>query len=461
MPATPPLQARRGSMRTRIAVATNLASNSASTTSKTGTAAQTRAQQHVQQDTVHGNGHNSTGSSASASTPPSTTGRPGRPRKEPLAPAPPEDSDRRKKSRGRPPRIQEPTTEPSTPPASELSSTEVEARFPSPPTSTVVEMQMDVDGVEKEESYLQSQSQPLTRKTNNQRHSTRQSTSSLRGGEGGSRNSSGNSSSRSSEAPEHSQNHSESHPASEDRESEDASSDSDEENEEDDPESDEDHQQVESSKGKQQKTTAPSKRRLRSSKLVPSVVARLAADSNGLTIDQIMEEYTEEQQLLRANASAADALARLFRQGIQDSESLHPDMVDAQDYELIRHTFGEDLNLNLTGTLTTLDDSSDDDDELTKSLKRKHRKAKRNLKTVSLEYMEVRRSMTIKMSAQLDKEEAQIKAGTHPDLLAELKAIENRRQARIRVVQAQRTYFQRMWDISFQAACKAADDQYR
>ena len=69
--------------------------------------------------------------------------------------------------------------------------------------------------------------------------------------------------------------------------------------------------------------------------------------------------------------------------------------------------------------------------------------------------------MRIKMGAQLDAEEAQIKAGTHSELLAELKAIEDRREARTKVIQAQKDYLQRMWEINFQAVCKAANDQYR
>ncbi|KAI8596426.1 hypothetical protein EDD21DRAFT_388260 [Dissophora ornata] len=80
---------------------------------------------------------------------------------------------------------------------------------------------------------------------------------------------------------------------------------------------------------------------------------------------------------------------------------------------------------------------------------------------VSAEYKAAKRSMRIKMSAQLNAEEAQIKAGTHPELLAELKAIEDRREARTKVVQAQKDCLQRMWEINFQAVCKAANDQYR
>ncbi|KAF9437379.1 hypothetical protein BGZ76_000970 [Entomortierella beljakovae] len=218
------------------------------------------------------------------------------------------------------------------------------------------------------------------------------------------------------------------------------------------------------SKEKKQKSAVavPSKRRLRSSRLMPSVVAHIAADSDGLTIDQLLDEYSEEQQVLRANAGAAEALTRLFRQGIKESESINPDMVDVQDYELIRHTFGdiEDLNLNLTGALTALDDSSAEDDELTKELKRKHRKAKHALLDASADYKAAKRSMAMKLNAELDKEEAQIRAGTHPELLAELKAIEERRQTRINTVSAQKEYFQRMYEINFQAVCKAAGDQY-
>lgn len=46
----------------------------------------------------------------------------------------------------------------------------------------------------------------------------------------------------------------------------------------------------------------------------------------------------------------------------------------------------EDLNLNLTGTMSTPDESNSEDDELTRDLKRDHRTAKRNLYEVSAEY---------------------------------------------------------------------------
>jgi len=142
-----------------------------------------------------------------------------------------------------------------------------------------------------------------------------------------------------SKTPEPKQGRNGSNSVSEDRDMEGASSESGEE--EDDVESDEDRQGGKgSSKTRAVFAKTPSKRRLRSNKLQPSVVAHLAVDGSGLDFDQIMDEYTEEQQQLQANASAAEALVRLLRQGIQDSESLHPDMVDDHDYELIRHTFG-------------------------------------------------------------------------------------------------------------------------
>ncbi|KAG0209721.1 hypothetical protein BGX28_010015 [Mortierella sp. GBA30] len=248
-------------------------------------------------------------------------------------------------------------------------------------------------------------------------------------------------------------------------EQDDDEEDDDEEEEEGgDVESDEERQEKESDKGTRSTSTkAPSKRRLRSNKLQPNVVAHLSVDGSGLNFDQILDEYTEEQQQLRANTSAAEALVRLLRQGIQESESLHADMVDEPDYELIRHTFGdiEDLDLSLTGTMSVPDESSAEDDELTKELKRKHRIAKKDIHDVAAEYKAVRRRVFTQMWADLDAEEAQIRAGTHSGLLAELQAIEDRRKARIGVIQAERDYRQRMWESNFQAVCKAANDQYQ
>lgn len=70
-------------------------------------------------------------------------------------------------------------------------------------------------------------------------------------------------------------------------------------------------------------------------------------------------------------------------------------------------------------------------------------------------------SMRIKMTAALDVEEKQIRAGTHPGLLAELKAIEDRRKARIDIARAQKGYAERMWEKNYQAVRKAAFDQYK
>ncbi|KAG0309409.1 hypothetical protein BGZ99_000863, partial [Dissophora globulifera] len=120
----------------------------------------------------------------------------------------------------------------------------------------------------------------------------------------------------------------------------------------------------------------------------------------------------------------------------------------------------EDLDLNLTCPLPTSEERDIEDDDMTNDLKQKFRRAWQNLTDVCAEYKAVKRSMRIQMVSKLDAEEAQIKAGTHPDLLAELKAIEDRREARTKVVRAQKDYLQRMWEINFQAVCKASNDQY-
>ncbi|KAF8980865.1 hypothetical protein BGZ46_003611 [Entomortierella lignicola] len=440
MPATPPFEARRGSLRSRNTTSTT---GTQSTSSKPGTNAQTRAQLHSQQDSQQSR---SIGGSASTLSPNSNSSRTGRPRKEAISILI-DDNEKSKKSRGKTAKTRESSAEPSTPSTPRfIVMDQVEEAHSS--KLSIKDTQMDVD---KGDSGTQFSTRP-----GGQRHSTRQSTSISKEIHQSSRNNGGStSSSGNSETQAPKKDRAQLSQLNQDRRTEDASSGS--EDNDGDEGSDDDHQERESTKGKKQKATAvPSKRRLRSSKRIPNVVAHLAVDGDGLTIDQILEEYSEEQQVLRANAGAAEALTRLFRQGIQDSESLHPDMIDAQDYELIRHTFGEveDLNLNLTGTMTAPDESSVEDDDLTRDLKRKHRKAKRTLLDISAEYKAVKRS------AQLDKEEAQIKAGTHPDLLAELEAIEERRQARIKIVQAQKDYLKKMWDINFQAVCKAANDQY-
>ncbi|KAG0357066.1 hypothetical protein BC939DRAFT_439624 [Gamsiella multidivaricata] len=462
MPATPPVQPRRNSMRTRIASAAAAAAAISSQSNPDSARSGTRAQQQQTQQATSPQPSSPT-AARKTSQPIIQHSRPGRPRKEPV-PAPLEDPDKPRKGRGRPPKTREASTEPTTPPASGSSSAEHDAQSPPPSSPSAKNKDKDKDmliDIDKED--LSSTSQPVTRASSAQRQTRQQSASAPKETDYFSRHSNDNSSRNgSSEALEQSRDRAESNHSNGDREIEEVSSES--ENGDGDAESDDDHQERESTKEKQPKTTsAPFRRRLRSSRLMPSVAAHLAVDSTGLGVDHIMDEYTEEQQLLQANTNAAEALTRLFRRGIVESEGLHPDMVDAQDYELIRHTFGdiEELNFNEAETLSAPDESSTEDDELTRELKRKHRRGKRELMDTSAEYKAVKQSMAIKLSAQLDAEEAQINAGTHPDLLAELKAIENRREARARVMKAQKDYVQRMWDINFQAVCKAAHDQYR
>ncbi|KAF9189009.1 hypothetical protein BGZ51_000185 [Haplosporangium sp. Z 767] len=470
MPANhSPVPARRGSMRTRIAA--NNSSNQSSASLRQGpvsasssSTTTTRAQLQARQSSPQQSEPSSASSTSTSALTSSTIGRQSRPRRE-AATLSTVDADSSRKQRRRHSKGKEPTPEISTPPISGTSSM---ARDDSSPTrSSVKDMDVDMDP-------KASSSRPVSRdrRFGTQKQSIRRSvsaasksrvpalkhTSNSNNTSNSSNNDNGsgsNSSAEQSKTSERNRNRVESNSVSEDRDVEDASSESD--GEKGDAESDDDHQAHGSSKEKVSRTTkTPPKRRLRSSRLIPNVVAHLATDD-------ILAEYTDEQQELRANISAAEALTRLFRKGIEGSESLHPDMVEEQDYELIRHAFGEieDLSLNLTGVLPTEDESSVEDDELTKDLKREHRSAKTNLYKISTEYKEMQASMVVQMFKDLDTEEAQIKAGTHPGLLAELKAIEERRRARISVVKARKDYLQRMWEHNFQASRKAANDQYR
>lgn len=95
---------------------------------------------------------------------------------------------------------------------------------------------------------------------------------------------------------------------------------------------DEDDDSDKDDKGpKVSKEGAPSKRRLRSS--------RVFEHSND---DQDRDDttYTPDQQKLKEKVSAAEALSRVLRDNIHDPDSFHPDSVDAEDYELIQNTFG-------------------------------------------------------------------------------------------------------------------------
>ncbi|KAG0079228.1 hypothetical protein BGZ90_003231 [Linnemannia elongata] len=465
---------RRGSTRTRFG-ATNssqstLASTSNQATSGSGTAKPRDATVPTSNTTLT----------------PHVPGRPGRPRKVGSTSAQVQDEqDRPKRSRGRPPKLRDETEDVESP------SDVDEPQSPSESTEAINES-MDVDmEVDQSESGSTSHTQverpdrkestliaveleePSPRGRGRVRSQSRDGSqdrgrSKSRGDSDSrsrSRNSDGHSRTMSrsrSESPTLKQGRAESSHVSEERDADDDSSASD--GDDADADSDDDRRGTEASKEKRSRTErVPTKRRLRSSKRIPNVVAHLTADADGLDMDHLLSDFTEEQQQLKANTSAAVALTRLFRQGIQDSESLHPDMVDAQDYELIRHTFGEieDLNLNLTGTMSTPDESNSEDDELTRNLKRDHRTAKVNLYEVSAEYKVAKNSMRIKMTAALDVEEKQIRAGTHPGLLAELKAIEDRRKARIDIARAQKGYAERMWEKNYQAVRKAAFDQYK
>lgn len=331
MPNTPPLQARRGSLRTRINAPTIGSTPSPASTSKPGPATQTRAQQ--QQNVPLSTRRTLLQQNNSVK---------GRVRKESLN----DDLEKSRKGIGRLSRTRDPSTEGSTEPATEHSveppaehsvepSAEPSAEPSTPPGLSYMErdtlspspsnnkdVKMDLD--------LEDSSQNASRRSNTQRHVTRQQSMNI------SKQEESSNSRRVDETTNRDREQ-----ESQDREGEGVSSDS--EPEDGDAESDTDHRGPAKEKKPGSTSRAP-RRRLRSSKMIPSATAQLVAESNGLTLDQIMDEYNEDQQQLRADTSAAEALTRLFRQGILDSESLHPDMVDPQDYELIRHTFGgEDL----------------------------------------------------------------------------------------------------------------------
>lgn len=68
--------------------------------------------------------------------------------------------------------------------------------------------------------------------------------------------------------------------------------------------------------------------------------------------------------------------------------------------------------------------------------------------------------LLLKKSADLDTEEAQIRAGTHPSLLSELNAIEERRKSKLGVVAARKSYHRESINSTFKATLKAAHDQY-
>ncbi|KAG0271521.1 hypothetical protein BGZ95_000661, partial [Linnemannia exigua] len=466
---------RRGSTRTRFG-ATNSSPSASTSTSNQATSGSGTAKPR-----------DATVSAASTTLTAHVPGRPGRPRKVGSASAQvQEELDRPKRSRGRPPKLRDETEEAESPsdmdephspsestdPVNESLNIDMEVDQPeSGPTSQTPPDhpdRKDSAAVTVEQDEQQSPRGRGSDRSQSKSGSQDRDRSKSRGdseSRSRSRNSDGQSRTMSrsgSETPTGKQGRAESSHVSEDRDGDDGTSASD--GDDADADSDDDRRGTEASKEKRSRTErAPTKRRLRSSKRIPNVVAHLTADADGLDMDHLLSDFTEEQQQLKANTSAAMALTRLFQQGIQDSESLHPDMVDAQDYELIRHTFGEieDLNLNLTGTMSTPDESNSEDDELTKDLKRDHRTAKRNLYEISTEYKVAKTSMRIQMVAALEVEETQIRAGTHPGLLAELKAIEDRRNARIEIATAQKGYAERMWEKNYQAVRKAAFDQYK
>ncbi|KAG0047866.1 hypothetical protein BGZ83_007179 [Gryganskiella cystojenkinii] len=252
------------------------------------------------------------------------------------------------------------------------------------------------------------------------------------------------------------------HRASEDREEVDGDGSS-ASDEEDSREAGSDEEQQESPKKLNQNTSkAPPKRRLRSSRLLVPIT--LTGDGVDTDMVNLLYQLSDEQQLLKTSITAAEALSRLFEHGMHEPDGLQPDILDPQDYELIRHTFGEieELNLNLTGTaLTAPDDSGVEDDHLTKKLKRDHRRAKKQLVDISKEYRTFKKRMIAKQTAELETEAAQIKAGTHSGLRAELKAIEERRKARLCVLLAQKDYLCQMAENNYEAVHKAAHDQYQ
>jgi len=359
-----------------------------------------------------------------------TPGRPGRPRKGASVEDPIPDPDASRRTRGG--RYSKPTREPSTESnRSPRTSSTPDRR--SPKTSSIQDMDVDADGQEE----TSSDATPRRENTVGQAISTRSSTDSPKNNSNTHNDNTKNTKSKQdskslSGRRRQNTNESNNHHASEDRDMEEASSGSDNENR--DGESDED-QQGSGSNTKRNNSAGrrPTRRLLRSSKIL--VPLSLSVDGHDADMGTFLSQYSDEQQLLKTSISAAEALSRLLQDGMQDPDSLHQDITDTPGYELIRHTFGgmlclsthiymgsltkktmtrepvsavyissmtpshthlsffcrnadiEDLNLNLTGTaLSAPDESSVEDDDLTKELKRDHRRAKKQLTELSKEY---------------------------------------------------------------------------
>ncbi|KAF9574527.1 hypothetical protein BGW38_008313, partial [Lunasporangiospora selenospora] len=450
-PANAPLLARRPSTRTRSAASMSYASSSITSNTSPGRQGSTltRAQQQQQQarEENHRRENDSTSATSSVSTPTGVSGRPGRPRKDLGL-----DMDRPRKTRGRPPKTKDPSPTPS---SSYSRSPSAAPGLRSPSASSAKDAPMDAD---EEETAA-----PLTRRRSATRQSGRQSAQSK------SRESSPKSETRTASVTD---NHETSVPLLDQEEgqesgnSDDDNGDDEDDDDDDDEDrgSDEDHKERKQSKTLQGKSNAgTSKRFLRSSRLSSKGASLLDDDVVGQDLKAELGHYTLEQQRLKSRTTAANVLIRIIRQGVENSEQINAEMVNSQEHELIQRAFGtdiEELSLNLAGHMSATDESSEDDDGVTLDLKREHRHIKALLNEASLDYKEMRKRAYFRKTLDLDEEEVKINAGTHPDLLAELQAIEQRKQARRSIIEAQKEYTMRMHENAYQAACKAANDQY-
>lgn len=111
------------------------------------------------------------------------------------------------------------------------------------------------------------------------------------------------------------------------------------------------------------------------------------------------------------------------------------------------------------GSIT--DDSSPEDDDETKTLKKLHRKAKRKLSTLSERFERAKNAYIDSALSEVESEQKSIKAGSHPLYLDVLKQLEDQKSTKISSAQGQRRLHCEEIERLYDADVKIAFDQFR
>ncbi|KAG0234036.1 hypothetical protein BGW41_001255 [Actinomortierella wolfii] len=215
------------------------------------------------------------------------------------------------------------------------------------------------------------------------------------------------------------------------------------------------------------KSLVPTKRRLRSSKNMQSSDDDTIDQYGSRSSSRTSSGWMVQQQKMQERIEIAATITKLLEECINKSNELLKDDKCEDAYSLVVATYGEIEEHEGNVAWSDSDESSKEDDDMeigeqegARTIRQNYRAARNRLQELYDEFDKLKRSVIDRKAEGLDKEEILIRNGTHSGLLDELNAIEERRAARMQLVEARRNYYQRMYENNFIVACKNARNTF-